>query len=479
MGEKITFQKVERWGMFELSINGRSDGNPFRDIQLSACFQFRNRRIKVDGFYDGEGIYKIRFMPDELGEWAFATYSNCSELDGITGRFVCVSPSAGNRGPVCIHDDHHFMYADGTRYMPFGTTCYHWTHELDEAREEQTLQSLAQSPFNKVRMCILPTRDMSPPHFAFAGTNPNDADITRFNPMFFAHLERRIKDLMQLGIQADVILFHPYDKGHWGFDSMEPEQDQFYLQYVIARLAAFRNVWWSIANEYDFNKFKTLEDWDRLIRFVQHHDPYQRLRSIHNGTKMYNQSWLYDFSKPWITHQSIQHWDAELTTKWYKDNKKPVVIDEISYEGNSSRRWGNISGEEMVHRCWEIMTRGGYIGHGESFIDKGCSSWISGGGILYGESPEKIAFLRSIMEEGPANWVKAAEEQSYMLLYFGKHQYAYQYVSLPDEEDYKIELIDTWNMEIMPLEGLYRGRCKINLPGKPYIALRIQKNMDL
>jgi len=32
---------------------------------------------------------------------------------------------------------------------------------------------------------------------------------------------------------------------------MGAEADDFYLRYAIRRLSAFRNVWWSIANEYD------------------------------------------------------------------------------------------------------------------------------------------------------------------------------------------------------------------------------------
>ncbi|WP_199614047.1 DUF5060 domain-containing protein [Paenibacillus alkalitolerans] len=468
-------REVERWGMFELCLNGPADGNPFQAVHLSASFQYKNLQIEADGFYDGDGKYRIRFMPDRIGTWRYETRSNRNELNGLRGDFACVAPSDGNRGPVRVKGDHHFAYEDGSPYMPFGTTCYHWTHDGNEELEELTLQTLKASPFNKVRMCILPTRDMAPPMFAFAGTCPEDADTTRFNPAFFARLERRINDLMNLGIEADVILFHPYDKGHWGFDNMDYETDCFYLRYCVARLAAFRNVWWSMSNEYDFNKFKSVEDWDRLLRFVQRRDPYQHLLSIHNGTKMYESSWLYDFSKPWITHQSIQHWDASMTTRWLDEVKKPVVIDEISYEGNSSRRWGNISGEEMTHRLWEAMSAGGYAGHGESFIDRETRAWISSGGKLYGESMERIAFMRGIFEQGPADWIKARQEGTYMLLYFGKHQHAYSYVDLPEHSSYRIEIIDAWNMTVKPVEGTFRGRSKIDLPGTPYIALRICK----
>jgi len=55
--------------------------------------------------------------------------------------------------------------------------------------------------------------------------------------------------LRDLGIQADLILFHPYD--HWGYALMGAEADERYLRYTVARLAAYRNVWWSVANAWD------------------------------------------------------------------------------------------------------------------------------------------------------------------------------------------------------------------------------------
>ncbi|UJF35612.1 DUF5060 domain-containing protein [Paenibacillus hexagrammi] len=474
MVKRFNGQEVEQWGQFELTLDGPSAGNPFQEVRLSAQFQYKNLIVEPDGFYDGNGIYRIRFMPDRPGVWRYVTRSNISELDGHDGEFVCIQAAEGNHGPVRVKHSYLFAYEDGTPYMPFGTTCYHWTHHGNEELEELTLQTLKDSPFNKVRMCLLPTRDMRPPlNLVFAGTCPEDIDKTKFNPAFFTHLESRIKDLMQLGIEADLVLFHPYDKGYWGVDNMDAESDAFYLRYVIARLASFRNVWWSLCNEYDFNSYKTVADWDRLLQLTQGQDPYQHLRSIHNGTKMYKSSNLYDFSKPWITHQSIQHWEAELTTEWREAVAKPIVIDEISYEGNSSRRWGNISGEELTHRFWEGLSRGGFVGHGESFINKETRAWISSGGKLYGESTERIAFLRKVMEEGPEDWMAARQEGSYMLLYFGRHQHAYKHVELRKDALYRIEIIDTWEMTIKQIEGTFSGTIKVDLPGKPYIALRI------
>jgi hypothetical protein len=362
-----------------------------------------------------------------------------------------------------VRGAHHFAYADGTRYDCIGTTCYHWTYESKDV-QELTLASLREAPFDKVRMCLLPTDSMKPERTPFAGS------FDRFDPLFFQHFESRVADLLALGIQADLILFHPYDRGVWGFDRMPYEQDAAYLKYVVARLAAYRNVWWSLSNEYDFNREKTIADWDRLLQLVQRLDPYQRLRSIHNGTKMYEVFTPYDFTKPWITHQSVQHWDGAEVATW-RECPKPVVIDEIGYEGNAGRRWGNLTADELVHRFWQGMTAGGYVGHGESFVDRETRAWISVGGRLYGESPARLRFLREVMTGLPRRPNGDPDPAHCFLHYLGDRQPSAVDLDLPSGDPFLVDLIDTVAMSVTPL-GSFAGRCTIPVPSRPYLALR-------
>jgi len=470
--------EVERWGIFELSLKGPEADNPFLNVSVSARFRHKHWAVEVEGFYDGEGLYRIRFMPDTEGTWSYATHSNCGVLDGITGEFMCTRPSAGNHGPVRVHNTYHFAYADGTPYVPIGTTCYAWIHQGDDL-EESTLATLRTSPFNKLRMCVFPkhyTYNRNEPiYHPFEQAEGGGWDFTRFNPEFFRHLEERIQDLLDMGIEADVILFHPYDR--WGYASMDAETDERYLRYTIARLAAFRNVWWSMANEYDLMEEKSMTDWDRLFRIVQECDPYQHLRSIHNCRT------FYDHSKPWVTHLSVQSSELEKVNRWREEHRKPVVMDECRYEGNIQQRWGNITPQEMVRRFWEGTVRGGYVGHGETYLHPKDILWWSKGGVLHGQSPSRIAFLRRVLEESPSGGLDPVDSlcvagfpgagwgEGFYLCYFGVHQPAEMTFNLPTGKRYKAYVIDTWDMTITPQEGIFHGRARITLPGKPYIAV--------
>jgi hypothetical protein len=53
------------------------------------------------------------------------------------------------------------------------------------------------------------------------------------------------------------------------------------------------------------------------------------------------------------------------------------------------------------------------------------------------------------------------------------HQPVFRDFSLSAWKKYEIEIIDTWEMTINKLEGVYSGDFKIDLPGKPYICVKI------
>jgi hypothetical protein len=468
---------VERWGQHEIVLRGPSTGNPFADVQVAAEYTRGARTVRVEGFYDGDGVYRVRWMPDELGGWTWVVRSSAREMEGQHGSFTSIAPAAANHGPVGVAEQFHFRYADGTRYFPFGTTCYAWVFE-SERLQKMTLANLGSSGFNKVRMCVLPkTFDAGEPERHPFPMVDGKLDFSRFDAEFFRHFEARVADLGRLGIEADVILFHPYGKP-WGYDKMPQEVNERFVRYAIARLGSLRNVWWSLANEYDLLKSWTMEEWDHLFRVVQEADVAGHLRSIHHsGPK-------YDYAKPWVTHASLQTSEFDKTTEWKKAWGKPVVFDEVMYEGNLWRRWGNLTGEELTRRFWLAVTAGAYCTHGEVIARKGAKDGLSAdGGVLVGESPSRIAFLRKLVEEtgvglepyDGAYYRSAGKVGEVYLYYFDFHRPGSYAFPLPEGARFRAELIDPWAMTVTPLPGTFSGKSEIELSGMPYQAVRFRK----
>lgn len=534
----ITYQKtVEKWGVQEIVCSGISAGNPFTERCISGIFIGEQEMVKTEGFYDGDGLYKVRFMPSFEGKYTFYIEGNFDEsmsssslqmnsaFSGeteetfsqtekketkLTGSFTVTAPSKNNHGPVRTVNTYHFAYEDGTPYYSIGTTCYVWHLQSDE-RIAQTLATLKENAFNKIRFCIFPKHyDYNlgePRSYPYEGTpmdssvltkenfqeytgktEGNEFQLTRFRPEYFQHIEWCIRQLQELGIEADLIVMHPYDR--WGFSSMTREQDDLYWKYILARFSAYRNIWWSLANEYDLMEKKTLQDWEHYAKLICERDPYHHLRSIHSCVT------FYDYTRPWITHCSIQRQDryktAELTDEWRERYQKPVVLDEIVYEGNIQHGWGNISGEELVRRFWEATCRGGYAGHGETYLNEEEILWWSHGGTLHGESQKRFGMLHQILKETPGSGLKPYENvawddvcavpedertkpvKSYYLYYYGYMRPSFRDFWFDEESVYEVRVIDTWEMTIEN-RGTFQGKFRVELPGKPYIAVQIRK----
>ena len=183
-------------------------------------------------------------MPSFEGEYTFLVGGSFSD-ETYTGTFEVTPATEGNHGPVRVNQTYHFAYEDGKPYYPVGTTCYVWNLQ-DEALQEKTLETLKKSAFNKIRFCVFPKHyDYNfnePLTYPYEGT-PMDSsvltqenffqyignaegynwDFERFNVAHFRHIEKCIEALGKLGIEADLIVMHPYDR--WGFSSMSVEAD--------------------------------------------------------------------------------------------------------------------------------------------------------------------------------------------------------------------------------------------------------------
>jgi hypothetical protein len=488
--EKKVKENIQQWDVYEISLSGPSEGNSYMDITLEAVFKTENKTVTVPGFYDGSGIYRIRFSPDKQGEWTWETNSNSEELANKSGEFICIVPAVNNHGPLKIVNTFYLEYTDSTPFYSVGTTAYQWT-SVKQSIQEKTLETLAGAPFNKIRMCVFPKsyrygNDTEPWMYPYKREGEQN-DFTQPNFEFFQNFDKRVKQLMDMGIQADVILFHPYDS--WGYSEMGKEMNEKYVRYMIARISAYRNVWWSLANEWDVPKIKETIDWEGIGTLLQNEDPHQRFRGIHNW---YNsEDHFYDHSRPWITHVSAQTSQFYNAIKWRNQYQKPLLFDEMRYEGDVPSGWGNLTGEEMASYFWMAGLSGGYPTHGDTFQNSADDStevrWWAKGGELVGESPERIRYFKSVMEKASVSEMSPeliadnpenlddniyifSKPGEYYLVYTAETEQKIQ-INLTGNSNYKLEVLDTWNMQVVEEKTVGPGNFQYQT-SFPFTALK-------
>ena len=127
--EALAQSVVPRWGVAEFSLEYRGEvENPFLDVTALAEFSGPGYSgiTKVEGFYDGEGIWKFRFAPRVEGTWKVRLRLSHAgkEVAAREDSFEC----RGQRGHGFLRrsavNPYRLQYEDGTPFYSIGIqTC--------------------------------------------------------------------------------------------------------------------------------------------------------------------------------------------------------------------------------------------------------------------------------------------------------------------------------------------------------------------
>ena len=135
---------------------------------------------------------------------------------------------------------------------------------------------------------------------------------------------------------------------------------------------------------------------------------------------------------------------------------------------------------------------GGYPSHGDTFKNDSDTTevrWWGKGGLLVGASPERIAYFKSVIEAAPFQEMKpeivvvgeaeVLENNIYVLADPGSYYLAYVAnkgatieLDLKGEKEYLLEVIDTWNMQIVSRQEVSSGKLEYETTS-PYTAVRL------
>src|ERR1700678_3852294 len=133
--------ELPQWQAHDFSFYANAtSGNPFEIAFSAEVTGPSGLSLTVPGFYDGQGIWKVRIAPNTVGLWSLMTASTHPDLDKRRASFSCTHNRNGTiHGGLQIDRDHpsQFVYEDGTRFFPMGYEC-DWLWALDTADPKLT-----------------------------------------------------------------------------------------------------------------------------------------------------------------------------------------------------------------------------------------------------------------------------------------------------------------------------------------------------
>jgi hypothetical protein len=405
---------VLRWEMHDFELHGRSHvDNPFRDAALVGEFTSPSgKKIITEGFCDGGDTWRLRFTPEEEGEWRYLLRGEGVELHQ-RGRLHCTSPRG--HGFIRVHPDnpYAFAYADGTPFFPMGDTCYglHDDSPITPELRREYLETRRRQRFNFVRMSIGHShyRAQADPTFWAWGGTPHQPDLDRLNPAFFRSFDGLLRQMQQSGMNAELLLLNFYRLPFTDTKLWTPARERLWLRYVIARYAAFSNIFlWTLANEYETHPNGSYRldqpgdvQWARATaRLVKQLDPYHHPVTVHpvisSSTRGASPRDPYD--PPWriggffgegdeldvlsqqtgqagagvVWDEHLQCWTGDapdLVASLHADRRyrKPVLNTENGYEylrGQPTEKKQVHHTDKVRHSAWRIVCAGGYFGAG-------------------------------------------------------------------------------------------------------------------
>src|SRR5437870_1472146 len=125
--------RVHRWGRWEGRFESRdAHGDPVHTVEMRVELAAPSgTRHTAPAFWDGDRTWRVRFCPDEIGMWTYATRCEPADpgLEGQTGAFTCVPYEGDNplyrHGVVEVAPSGHYLaHADGTPFFYLADTCW-------------------------------------------------------------------------------------------------------------------------------------------------------------------------------------------------------------------------------------------------------------------------------------------------------------------------------------------------------------------
>ncbi|MEL6105075.1 MAG: DUF5060 domain-containing protein [Planctomycetota bacterium] len=278
---KDTPPQIPQWGRFEVFLPAAEPTSKMLcDAELTSP---DGQRVAWRTFYDGGVTWKLRFMPDRIGEWSYrALLPGTDGNQFVEGKFICTETTLA--GPLHALSENQIWFGrrGGGRYLMRSLHCgdRFFAENWPPADRTRFLDWAQQNRYNtlSVASCFL-NRSV-----AGRGETWKTPKLWPIKPIEYQKLESLLNDLDR----RDLMLF-PF-AGLLGRNSgfpADPSERRAFVRYLVTRLAPYRNILWNLAGPEPLLRrkpFLSLDEIRELGDWVREDDPFGHLITVHNAT---------------------------------------------------------------------------------------------------------------------------------------------------------------------------------------------------
>ncbi|MBX2816227.1 MAG: DUF4038 domain-containing protein [Saprospiraceae bacterium] len=307
------------------------------------------RELTVPGFWDGGLVWKVRFMPDEVGDWQAITSCSDESNDGLHGQVLTFEVLPNERtdhlrlhGAVTVRKgDYHFSHADATPF--FWTACTAWNGALKSTEEEwqHYLTRRVDQGYNTIQYVTTEWRGAEAN--AEGVKSITGSGRIQVNPEFFKRIDQKTDAINAKGLLAAPVVLWALPKGdgrHLSPGYYLPNEEAVLLaRYIVARLQG-NHVCWLLGG--DGNYLGELEGrWKYIGKEVFgniHHAPVTLHPGGHRwiGDVYQMEDWydIYAYQSSHSNRKGTVDWITQgpMAHSWHLLPPKPIINMEPNYE---------------------------------------------------------------------------------------------------------------------------------------------------
>lgn len=346
-------QAAVKFGVHEIALAGNgSVPNPF-DTVATVTFtpsSGASGAKTVWAFYDGDNTWRARVYLSEPGQWSWS--SKCETdagLNGKSGTFSC-GPSE-LRGRLLPHpkNPHHWMTENGRWFLNLNDTAYFWLSAYDSEGKpisEQDAHDYVRDVSDRGITSLRSFLSVGSAGFQEKRRSLSDAwrdayfadeALTRLELDRFQTADRRMRWLLDEypNMYLQIVLFPMgchYAKDQEVWQTLSPAQKERLMRNMIARYAAYPQVFWLVVNDVHYGpKYPLNYAFAREVgEYFARHDPWRHPFSTGHARTV-------EFAFPdeaWVTylHLENKHDLGASQAARYAAHKKPVFLGEDRYE---------------------------------------------------------------------------------------------------------------------------------------------------